>query len=91
MPVSSRTARIVIFGDEDAEEERFESAFFRTRQIELSILVPLTDVSAMIENTVDRVDVSVENERAVVESARPVRHGCSGERRNHHIIEYFHE
>ena len=63
---------VVLLGHEQAEEHRIEAAFFRAHQIELPIVDALTHVAAMVELTIDDVDVGVEDEGVAVERERAV-------------------
>ena len=67
-----QACRVVLLGHEQAEEHRIQAAFFRAHQIELPIVDALTHVAAMIELTIDDVDVGVEDEGVAVERERAV-------------------
>ena len=60
------SARVVLFGNEHGEEERAFSTFARTRQIPLSVGVARAHAAAVVELAVQRVDVGVEDQRALV-------------------------
>ncbi len=71
--------RVIVLGDEDGEEHGAEAAFDGAWQIELAIGLADADVPAVVELTVDGMDVAVEDERAAVESERGI--GDLGQKR----------
>src|SRR6266478_665295 len=57
------SSRLVFLRYVDREEQRADSTLLGARQIPLAIALPFADVAAMIELAIDRVYVSVEDER----------------------------
>ena len=64
--------RVVILGHEDGKEQRADSALPGARQVELAVRLLRADVAAVIELTVDRVNVAVEDQRALMQLPRAV-------------------
>jgi hypothetical protein len=54
---------IIFLGDEQRKEERVDAAFPGPWEIDLAILHAIADVPAVIELTVDHVDMGIEDER----------------------------
>ena len=66
-------ARVVVFGDEQGEEERVQAPLFRPHEIKVAVLDTLADVAAAVELAVDDVQVRVKNEHLFVQLARVVQ------------------
>jgi hypothetical protein len=64
--------RVVLLGDEEAEEERVVAALSEPRQVDLAVLLPLPQVAAAVEVAVHDVDVGVEHEGVAVQRAGAV-------------------
>jgi len=52
--------RIILFRDEKRKEKCVQTALAHARQIELAVLHALANISAMIELTIDHMDMCVE-------------------------------
>ena len=66
------TRRVVLLGDEQAEEHRVEATLLGANQIELPIVDALAHVAAVVELAIDDVDVGIEDEGVLVEGSRPI-------------------
>src|ERR1039457_3898298 len=67
-----QTRRIVVFRDEDGEEECAQPTLLGARQIELAVGLPAADIAAVIELAVDRMHMAVEHQRTRVQRAPPI-------------------
>ena len=79
---------IVLLRDEQRKEHGVQAPFFRTDQVELSVVHTLSHVAAVIELTVDHMNVGIEDESVIVEFPGAVgqlsRPRQGQERQQHH-------
>src|SRR5205807_1025416 len=76
--------RVIVFRHEDRKEECPKASFFRAHQVELPVRFSHTGIAAVIELTVDGVNVAVEDQRALVEFAGAIGNSLCRERGGRH-------
>jgi hypothetical protein len=61
-----KAAGVIFLGRKETEEDGFHSAFAESRQVYLTVLIGVTDVTAQVKLAIDHVDVAVHDERAAM-------------------------